>query len=240
MPVRPCSRRSGAAIFRPLLVVSLICLATTAAWAQGPNASAMQTPPGQQGQDPSQQNAPQVDAPRVDAPVASNSDAPMHFALELTSSFNSRPERSQGGTDLLFELGLRASVLQQLFADTGWTLGGELALRTLTPETEGSSFVKSELYRFSTHAAGLFGYQFNTVHAGFFPHLSTGLSNDFVLVRLVSPGNETLRPRWLPGLFVGAGVMVNFLAFLLRGDVSLGYSDGRPEYRWNLGMGARF
>ena len=170
---------------------------------------------------------------RVDKPTT-------HYTLELTSSFDSRPERSKGGANILTELGLRTAILREQNDSGGWTYGGELSLRSMTPETEGSSTVKSELYRLSTHAAGLFGYRWSTRHAGYMPHLSLGLSNDFVLVRLVSPGNSSLRPRWLPGLFAGAGVMVNFLSFLLRGDLSMGLSDGRPEYRWNLGIGARF
>ncbi len=177
---------------------------------------------------------------RAAAHKVQNKQSNTHLLFELTSSFDSRPERSLGGANILFELGLRGTMLREQKASGGWTWGGELALRTLGPETEGSNTVKSDIYRLSTHAAGLLGYKWSTFHAGFMPHLSLGMSNDFALVHLVSPGNSTLRPRWLPGLFAGRGLMVHFLSFLLRGDMSFGVSDSRPEFRWNLGMGMRF
>ncbi len=181
-------------------------------------------------------------SPRSSAALARKQaqNTPMGVAIDLTTSLNSRPERSQGGADLLLQLGLRGAYLKSMQGQRGLTFGGELALRSFLPETDGSSVVGSEIYRLSTQLGGLLGYRWAGRTVSLLPHASLGLNNGFALVHLKSPGNETWRPRWLPGLYAGAGVIGSFYMVMLRLDAALSLVDGRPEYRFDTGLGVTF
>ncbi|MFH1808922.1 MAG: hypothetical protein ABIJ09_09260 [Pseudomonadota bacterium] len=182
-------------------------------------------------------------SPRSAANVKKQSevDAPLGVALDLTGSVTARPERSKGGTDPLLQLGLRGAYLWGVTGRSGPVVGGELALRTLgIPESDGSSQVGSDLFTLSTQAGALAGYRLATRNLTLTPHLSAGVLNDVVLVHLKSPGAESWRPRWLPGAYLGGGVVGSFFMVMLRLDSALGVLDGRPVYRFDTGLGVLF
>lgn len=160
------------------------------------------------------------------------------LTLDLSASLTSRPERSMGGTDLLPQIGLRGLWLWP-GSGTGWVLGGELALRSFWPRHDGSDIVASDRFQLSTQVGALFGFRWQTSQLGLVPHLSAGLGNDFVLAHLITPGNDAWRPRWLPGAYVGGGIVASLRRLSLRWDVALGFMDGRLEYRFDTGLGFR-
>jgi hypothetical protein len=168
-------------------------------------------------------------------------DAPLGIAVDLTGSVTARPERSKGGTDPLLQLGLRGAYLFGLGGRSGPVLGGELALRSLgVPETDGSSLVGSDVFTLSSQAGAVAGYRLATRNLTLTPHLSTGILNDLALVHLKSPGAESWRPRWLPGVYLGGGLIGSFFMVMLRLDAAAGVVDGRPTYRFDTGLGVLF
>ena len=166
--------------------------------------------------------------------------APLGLAFDLTLSLSSRPERSQGGADLLVQLGGRAAYLYGFTQRSGLVIGGELAVRAFLPDSDGSSLVYSEIFGLNLQTGGLVGWRLASRNLSLVPHLSLGLSNGLALVHLKSPGSEAWRPRYLPGPYLGTGVMGSFFMALLRLDVALAIIDGRPEYRFDTGIGVVF
>ena len=171
---------------------------------------------------------------------AAAENAPLGFAFDLSSSLSSRPERSKGGADLQYKLGLRGAYLWCAGGRRGVVVGGELALRSFLPETDGPELVRSELFQLGTQLGGLVGYRWATRTLTLMPHASAGLTSDFVLVHLKTPGNEAWRPRWLPGPYLGGGLIGTYHLAMLRLDAALGLVDSRPEYRFDLGLGVSF
>lgn len=168
------------------------------------------------------------------------STGPMGIVANLTLGVTSRPERSKGGADLVTEAGVRGAYLWTMDGKTGLTLGGELALRSWLPHSDGSSEVGSDIFLVSTQLGGIVGYRLATQNLSLLPHASMGISNGIALVHLRSPGNETWRPRVLPGPYFGGGVIATLFMVMLRLDASLGVVDGRPEYRFDTGVGVYF
>jgi len=178
-------------------------------------------------------------------------DAPIGLAADLTLSLTARPEHSKGGSDMLSQLGLRGAYMWTSGGKRGLTLGGELALRSLNPgglltlssplaESDGSDTVSAEVYSLMSQVGGVAGWRFATNSLSLTPHVSAGLYNGLALVRMISPGTQYLRPRYLAGIYAGGGVIGTFHFAMLRLDGAVGYTDGRPEYRFDTGLGVMF
>lgn len=184
-------------------------------------------------------------SPRSSAAIEQReqSDAPLGIAFDVVGSATSRPERSKGGTDLLLQTGLRGAYLYTLGGRSGPSFGGELALRSFYPDTEGSSGVNQvhlDIAQLSSQVGGLVGYRIGTAHLGLTPHLSAGLTSDILLLHTITPSDDRWRPRWVPGAYFGGGVIGSLYFLMLRLDVALGVADGRTTYRFDTGLGVTF
>lgn len=192
-------------------------------------------------------------SPRSGAAVQQRArqDAPLGIALDLPFSVTGRPERSKGGTDLMSQVGLRGAYLWTMDGRRGLSLGGELALRSLNPggllslgsplsEGDGSSVVRSEIYTLMTQIGGLAGYRFASRTLTITPHAGAGLYNGLALVNMIAPGTNYVRPRYLFGIYGGGGVIGTFHLAMLRLDAAVGFTDGRPDYRFDTGLGVMF
>jgi len=181
-------------------------------------------------------------SPRSKAAIEQREQAaqPIGIAIDVVGSATSRPERSKGGTDLLLQLGLRGAYLWGVLGRNGPVLGGELVLSSFAPDEEGSNRVSIDIVQLSSRAGAIAGFRLATEHLGLLPHLSAGLSNDFLLLHYVTPANDRWRPRWVPGAYFGGGVIGSLYFVMLRLDAAIGVADGRPTYRFDTGIGVSF
>ncbi|MBN2359474.1 MAG: hypothetical protein JXR83_08460 [Deltaproteobacteria bacterium] len=181
-------------------------------------------------------------SPRSSTAISQRQQAerPPGIAIDLVGSATARPERSKGGTDLLLQLGLRGAYLHQLSGRSGPAVGGELALRTFAPQDGGNASVGIDIVQLSSQAGAIAGYRLGLPHIGLTPHLSAGLTNDFLLLHYTTPADDRWRPRWVPGVYLGGGLIGSLYAAMLRLDVAVGVADGRPTYRFDTGIGVCF
>jgi len=178
-------------------------------------------------------------------------DGPIGIAADLTMSLTARPEHSKGGSDMLSQLGVRGAYLWTLGGKRGLSVGGELAVRTFNPggvlslasplaETDGSDAVGSEVYTLMSQLGGLVGYRLATQRLSLTPHASAGIYNGLALIHMRSPGTDYWRPRYIPGVYAGGGAIATFFMVMLRLDGAVGFTDGRPDYRFDTGLGVAF